>query len=142
MIQVFSENNLISVEFTPITAYLCGPMDHCTFEEMTDWRDELKDKHPEINWRDPCDRSYRPQQWRRLVEDDITDIDGSDFVLAYYWKPGTGSAMELAYAHYSAKIPTIVVVPDFKTVSPWTRYHADYLVEDFEQAVKIMKANW
>lgn len=122
-----------------ITAYMGGPMADCTPEEMTDWREALKVDFSEIKWLDPCARSYKPQQWRQLVEDDIADIDASDFVLAYYWKAGTGTSMELAYAHYIAKIPTIVVVPDFKSVSPWVRYHADYLVESFEHAMKIIK---
>lgn len=128
------------MEKDKIVVYLCGPMQDCTPEEMHGWREDLKGKYPEIIFLDPCDRGYKPQQWRQLVEGDIADIDASDFVLAYYWKAGTGSAMELAYSHYHAKIPTVVVVPDFKTVSPWVRYHADFLVEDFDQAIKIIKA--
>jgi len=123
-----------------LVIYLCGPMDGCTVEEMTGWREALKKEYRDIRWLDPCRRTYKPQQWRQLVEEDIADIDQSDFVICYYWKAGTGSAMELAYSHYEAKVPTIVVVPDFKKVSPWTRYHADYLVESFDDAMKIALA--
>lgn len=122
-----------------ITCYLGGPIANCSSQEIHGWREALKESHHEINWLDPCSRSYKRQQWRQLVEDDIADINASDFVLAYYWKPGTGTSMELAYAHYVAKIPTIVVVPDFKNVSPWVRFHADYLVESFEHAIKLIK---
>jgi hypothetical protein len=139
---VCGSNSISYQELPSVTVYLCGPMANCSYEEMSDWREELKKEYPEIRWLDPCRRSYRPQQWRQLVDDDIHDIDSSDFVLAYYWKPGTGSAMELAYTHYQAKKPSIVVVDDFKTVSPWVRFHASYLVEDFEQAIKIIKAEW
>lgn len=121
-----------------ISIYQCGPMAGCTDEEMHGWREQLKKDYPDINWLDPCERSYVHQQWRRLVDDDIADINAADYVLAYYWKTGSGSAMELAYNFYVARKPSVVVVPEFKVVSPWVRYHADYLVENFEHAMKII----
>src|SRR5687768_15745584 len=81
----------------PIKVYQCGPMAGCTDEEMYGWRNELKKDYPLVTWLDPCDRTYKMQQWRQLVNDDISDIDNADYVLAYYWKTGTGSAMELSY---------------------------------------------
>lgn len=122
-----------------VSVYLCGPMADCTDEEMRKWRNKLKLDYSDIIWLDPCDRSYQIQQWRQLVDEDIADINASDFLLAYYWKTGTGSAMEISYNYYVAKKPSIVVVPDFKRVSPWLRYHADYLVEDFDHAMKIIR---
>lgn len=122
----------------PIKVYQCGPMAGCTDEEMHGWRDALKKDFPQVTWLDPCDREYKQQQWRRLVEDDIADIDSADYILAYYWKTGTGSAMELSYNYHVAKKPAIVVVPGFKQVSPWLRYHADYLVDNFDHALKII----
>lgn len=124
-----------------IKVYQCGPMAACTDEEMHGWRENLKKEYPNVTWLDPCDRSYKQQQWRRLVDDDIADIDAADYVLAYYWKTGTGSAMELSYNFYVAKKPSIVVVPGFKAVSPWLRYHADYLVDTFDHAMKIILNN-
>lgn len=121
-----------------IKIYQCGPMAGCTDDEMHGWREQLKKEYPNVTWLDPCDRSYKQQQWRRLVDDDIADIDTADYVLAYYWKTGTGSAMELSYNFYVAKKPSIVVVPGFKAVSPWLRYHADYLVDTFDHAMKII----
>lgn len=118
--------------------YLCGPMAGCSLEEMTGWRNQLKKDYPDIEWLDPCDREYASQQWRKLVDDDKADVDHADYILAYYWKTGSGSAMELAYNHYVARKPSVVVVPEFKVVSPWVRYHADYLVESFEHAMKII----
>jgi nucleoside 2-deoxyribosyltransferase len=124
-----------------IAVYLGGPMAGCSLEEMTDWRNQLKKDYPDIKWLDPCERSYVPQQWRELVEADMKDIDNADLVLCYMWKPGIGSSMELTYAR-AQKTPTIVVVPDFKYVSPWVRYYADYLVENFDHAMKIINAEW
>lgn len=123
------------------TIYLGGPMAGCTVEEMTGWRNQLKKEWSEFDFRDPCEREYSPQEWRQLVEDDIQDIDESDYVLCYMWKPGVGSSMELVYARYNNK-PIIVVIPDFKYVSPWVRYYSDFLVEDFDQAYKIVKMQW
>lgn len=122
----------------PISIYQCGPMAGCTDEEMHGWREALKKDWPNINWLDPCERSYNLQQFRKLVDDDIADIESADYILAYYWKTGSGSAMELAYNYYVARKPSVVVVPEFKVVSPWVRYHADYLVETFEHAMKII----
>lgn len=110
----------------------------CTDEEMHGWRDGLKKDYPDITWLDPCDRSYKQQQWRKLVDDDIADIEAADFVLCYYWKTGSGSAIELAYSRYVSHTPTVVVIPEFKTVSPWIRAHSDYLVESFDHAMKII----
>jgi nucleoside 2-deoxyribosyltransferase len=113
----------------------------CTIEEMRGWRDELKKDFPEINWIDPCDRSYGPQQWRQLVEDDISDIKKSDFMLVNFWKSGVGTSMEMVVARQQL-IPVITVTPDFKMTSPWVRYFSDYLVEDFDHAIKIIKMQW
>ena len=123
------------------TIYLGGPMAGCSLEEMTGWREQLKKEWTEFNFRDPCDREYTPQKWRQLVDDDIADIDASDYILCYMWKAGIGSSMELVEARYRNK-PTIVVVPDFKYVSPWIRAYADFLVQDFEHAYKIVKMQW
>lgn len=124
-----------------LSIYLGGPMAACSEEEMTGWRKDIKSRWPEFNYLDPCDRTYTPQQWRKLVRNDVEDILEADVVLTYMWKPGIGSSMELVIARYE-DTPTIVVVPDFKFVSPWIREYADYLVEDFETAFKIIKAEW
>lgn len=124
-----------------ISCYLSGPMAGCTIEEMTGWREALKSDFTEIQWIDPCNRSYNPQQWRQLVEDDISDIKKSDFMLVNFWKTGVGTSMEMVVAR-QLFTPTITVTPDFKTTSPWVRYYSDFLVETFEEAIKIIKAEW
>lgn len=123
------------------TVYLGGPMAGCTEEEMTGWREQIKKEHPEYTYLDPCDRNYKPVQWKQLVKDDIQDIIDADVVLTYMWKPGICSSMELVEARYR-NTPTVVVVPDFKHISPWVREYADFLVETFEQAFKIIQQNW
>lgn len=124
-----------------ISCYLSGPMAGCTLEEMRGWREALKVDFTEINWIDPCNRNYGPQQWRQLVEDDIADIKKSDFMLVNFWKPGVGTSMEMVVAR-QLFTPVITVTPDFKTTSPWIRYYSDFLVESFEHAIKIIKAEW
>lgn len=113
----------------------------CSEDEMRGWREELKAKWSEFSFLDPCVRAYNPVQWKQLVKDDIQDIIDADVVLTYMWKPGIGSSMELVEARYR-NTPTLVIVPDFKHVSPWIREYADFLVEDFDQAYKIIQQNW
>lgn len=110
---------------------------------MTGWREQLKKDHPDLEWIDPCDRSieYTPQQWRRLVEDDINDIKQSQYMIVNYWKTGAGTSMEMVVAR-QLFTPVVTVVPDFKTTSPWVRYYSDFLVESFEHAMKIIRAEW
>lgn len=121
--------------------YLGGPMAGCSEEEKRGWRDDIKKLYPEYTYLDPCDRSYTPVQWKQLIKDDIQDIINADVVLTYMWKPGIGSSMELVEARYR-NTPTVVVVPDFKSISPWVRQYADFLVESFDQAFKIIKEEW
>jgi len=123
------------------TIYLAGPMAGCTEQEMRGWRNAVKDDLPEYKFLDPCDRKYTPQQWYELVEDDIQDIEDSDLVLCHMWKNGIGSSMELVESRYRRK-PTVVVIPDYKNVSPWVRRYSSFLVQDFETAYKIIKAEW
>lgn len=124
-----------------LTVYLAGNMDGLTEEEMRGWRNDFKARDDTIRWLDPCSRSYMPQQWRELVEDDLADVFAADFIVARMTVPGIGTAMELVNAR-QAKIPVITVVPEFRNVSPWLRYYSDYLVEDFDQAWKILKMEW
>lgn len=116
-------------------------MASCSEEEMKGWRENVKKLYPDYTYLDPCDRSYTPVQWKKLVRDDIQDIITADVVLTHMWKPGIGSSMELVEARYR-NTPTVVVVSSFKHISPWVREYSDFLVTDFEEAFKIIEQNW
>lgn len=126
-----------------ISVYQAGPIDACTDEQVHDWRDNLKKSYPEINWLDPTIRSYESpcQSWRELVDADLKDIGNSDALLAYCWQRSSGTSMELVHAQFILHIPVFVVVDDLSAVGPWIQYHADYVTDSFEDAVKCIKDN-
>ena len=124
--------------FLMTSVYLAGPIDACSQNEVHTWRNTLKNNYPDIKWLDPSVRCYPLEEWDRLVEDDLADIRNADAILAYVWKPSAGTAMELVYGHCILYIPVIVVVPDLAACGPWIRYHADYVVTNWDEAVKLL----
>ena len=102
--------------------YLAGPMEDCTERRMTAWRllaaERLKKN--DINSLDPTRRipfhdelylgeKHKPVQsaCRRIFKMDMQDIANSSVVLADIRRDsgrGTGTAMELMFAHMKNKI--------------------------------------
>jgi len=102
--------------------YLAGPMEDCTERRMTAWRllaaERLKKN--DINSLDPTRRvsfhdelylgeKHKPVQstCRRIFKMDMQDIANSNVVLADIRRDsgrGTGTAMELMFAHMKNKI--------------------------------------
>lgn len=122
--------------------YLAGPMDGCTEDECHGWRDTFSKAHPDLGCLDPTVRSYTDpfgdKEYITLVEADLDDIRKADALLAYVWKTSGGTSMELVWAHDILHIPTIVVVPNLAIVGPWVRYHAHYVVDNFEEAYELL----
>ena len=102
--------------------YLAGPMEDCTKEHMTGWRSytENKLRQMEIDSLDPTrrvsfhDELYLGEQHtpvqsvcRRIFKMDMQDIANSTVVLADIRRDsgrGTGTSMELMFAHMKNKI--------------------------------------
>ena len=102
--------------------YLAGPMEDCTKEHMTGWRSYTKNKlsQIEIDSLDPTRRvsfhnelylgeQHTPVQsvCRRIFKMDMQDIANSTVVLADVRRDsgrGTGTSMELMFAHMKNKI--------------------------------------
>jgi len=102
--------------------YLAGPMEDCTKELMTGWRSYTQNKlnKLEINSLDPTRRvsfhdelylgeTHTPVQsvCRRIFKMDMQDIANSTVVLADIRRDsgrGTGTAMELMFAHIKNKV--------------------------------------
>jgi len=102
--------------------YLAGPMEDCTKELMTGWRSYTQNKLSklEINSLDPTRRvsfhdelylgeTHTPVQsvCRRIFKMDMQDIANSTVVLADIRRDsgrGTGTAMELMFAHIKNKV--------------------------------------
>lgn len=127
------------IEVPKFRCYLAGPIDACTYDEIHGWRDMLKKDYPDIDWVDPSTRSYDNQKdWQRLVDDDLEDIASSDALLAYFWKNGSGTSMELVYAFEIYRLPVVVVVPHLDQVGPWVQYHSDHIVDNFQHAYDLL----
>ena len=111
------------------TTYLCGPINGCTDEEASDWR-ELAKRLLRGKTIDPMRRDYRglegePNMAKEIVELDKIDVTNSDVVLVSYTKPSVGTSMEVLYAWERGKLVVIVSkYNDWLNLSPWLMYHS------------------
>jgi hypothetical protein len=109
--------------------YLAGPINGCTDDECKTWREFVKTKLPFTL--DPMDRDYRGREddcSKEIVEGDKADILAADTVLVWYPKPSTGTDMEIFFSWENDK-NVVVVVPPGSKISPWLKYHSDYITE-------------
>lgn len=119
--------------------YLCGPINGCTDEEATNWRENVKLFFP---WSiDPMKRDYRGVEkllYREIVDLDKRDIRNSDIILVNYDKPSVGTSMEVFYA-WTLGIPVVVWCKEDAKLSPWLIYHSTSIVYSLFQAVEKIK---
>lgn len=106
--------------------YLCGPINGCTDDEATSWRDQAK-KYLACETYDPMSRDYRGRELepgiaKEIVENDKLDIQACDAILVMYEKPSVGTSMEVFYAHQLGKL-IVLVDQSGKPLSPWLIYH-------------------
>lgn len=121
---------------TPLT-YLCGPINGCTDDEATNWRELAKQALGAENCIDPMRRDYRGIEnanVAKIVNGDLDDIDTCDIVLANCWHASWGTAMEIHYAYECCKM-VIAVVPPGTSVSPWLTYHASLITDSLTDAL-------
>lgn len=121
------------------TIYLCGPINDCANSECFDWRESVK------TWGfktlDPMRRDYRGKEQdfvKEIVELDKIDIVNSDIILVNYAKPSVGTSMEILYAFERGKL--IIVISDENTaISPWMKYHSQFIVNSFNAAKELIQ---
>jgi nucleoside 2-deoxyribosyltransferase len=121
--------------------YLCGPINGCTDEECTNWREDIKSRYAG-RCIDPMVRDYRGREaeaYREIVELDKIDVADADIILVNYDKPSVGTSMEVLFAWQLGK-RIIVVCREDAVISPWLRYHATHLVHSFGGALQIAEA--
>jgi hypothetical protein len=123
------------------TIYLCGPINGCTDEECTSWRELVKTlwTGPTL---DPMRRDYRGREDEsvsEIVELDKIDITDSDILLVSYDKPSVGTSMEVLYAFERGKL-VVVVAAEGARISPWLRYHSHVILPTFASAVQWIVA--
>lgn len=123
------------------TIYLCGPINGCTDEECTDWREYVKSQW-EGRCIDPMVRDYRGREteaFREIVELDKIDVAESDIIVVNYDKPSVGTSMEVLYAWQIGK-RIILVCREDANISPWLRYHSTHIVHSFDDALATAAA--
>ncbi len=109
--------------------YLGGPINGCTDEEASGWREQVKPAFEAAghDWVDPMVRDYRGREMEpgiaaEIVEVDKTDIEGCDVLLMNCPKPSVGTSMEVLYGWERGK-KIHAVIPENATPSPWLVYH-------------------
>lgn len=145
--------------------YLAGPINGCNDSEANDWRNEIKQKHPDVL--NPMDRDYRGKEAtniENLVEQYKEDIDHADAVIVYYAKPSVGTSMEVLYA-WENGTPVIIIdarkernecseetllspllsplsplspLSSLPPLSPWLLYHSVAVVTSTDEALKYL----
>ncbi len=121
--------------------YLCGPINGCSDDEATTWRESVKDTCPEFECIDPLRRDYRgieDQFTDEIVELDKIDVMSCDVVLVNMPKLSVGTIMEIVFAWMNHK-PVVVVVPDENHVSPWLKYHSTVIYSKLSSATHHIK---
>ena len=88
----------------------------------------------------PTDADYRGKETiagipTQIVERDKRDIVTCDTILAKCDQPSWGTAMEIMFA-WSLHKQIIVVT---SSMSPWIRYHADYVFPTLDEAINAME---
>lgn len=114
-----------------IKVYLGGPINGCTDEEASGWREQVKPliDAAGLQWLDPMDRDYRGREMEpgiaaKIVENDKADIEQCDVLLMNCPKPSVGTSMEVLYGFQQGK-RVIAVLPEQAVPSPWIVYHAE-----------------
>lgn len=118
------------------TLYLCGPINGCTDEECTNWREYVKGVWL-MDTIDPMRRDYRGREVEsvnEIVELDKIDVMNADVVLVNYDKPSVGTSMEVLYAWERGKL-VVVVAKEGASISPWLRYHSHRICHSFGDAL-------
>ena len=130
-----------------LTVYLCGPINGCTDDECTNWRELVKDNTfasscaDHIRCLDPMVRDYRGVEdsaYREIVDLDKRDVREADIILVNYDKPSVGTSMEVFYAWTLGK-PVVVVCRRGENLSPWLKYHSTKIVHSFESALEWIR---
>ena len=128
----------MEVPQTPLLAvYLCGPINGCTDEECTDWRELCKGLlYTFSETIDPMRRDYRGREGdfsREIVSLDKVDVAQCDVILASCPKPSVGTSMEILLGWQQGKL-VVVVVPDGATINPWLTEHSHTVVTTYKEA--------
>lgn len=108
-----------------VRVYLAGPINGCTDDEATGWREQAKRLLVGCECVDPMRRDYRGREAENaeaIVLADLADIRSCGAVVVMAERPTWGTAMEVFAAAADRKR---VVAVCSGSVSPWLAYHAE-----------------
>lgn len=137
--------------------YLCGPMEDCSEEHMTGWRNKVSyqlelsdisvlDPTRRVSFHDQLtdlqDQSKSRNTCQRIFKQDMQDIADSKIVIADIRRSsgrGTGTSMELMFAHLKNKI-IILVADEDDFIHPF--YESMYTEKhyNFDDAVEAVRS--
>lgn len=150
-----------------VYVYLAGPMEGCTDEEATGWRNHvMKNMRRTITQETPTGvpieipkasfyflnpmlRDYRHLNddhkavqmiAPEVVQLDKRDINKADVVFVNATKKSVGTSMEVLYAWEKKKI-VVCVVPEDEPLSPWIVYHSTKLCHSLDDAIDWVVKN-
>lgn len=126
--------------------YLAGPIQHVN-DYGKGWRQWLKSNRDSFDWADPMDKyntmEEAEDEWteRDIVEDDLEMIDDCTAILVHWDAvPTAGTPMEVFYTKHVVGKPVIVQTKLHDSdISPWIDYHADAIVETFDEAIEALE---
>lgn len=109
------------------TVYLAGPINGCTDEQATGWRDRARRVLQASGYMvfDPMARDYRGRENENaaaIVEGDLSDIRACSHMLVNVERPSWGTAMEIALAS-RVHGKRVVGFGAGDRPSPWLLYH-------------------
>ena len=128
------------------SVYLAGPIDHCTDEEIHEWREKAEDLLAPMKCYNPADRVFTAQQAadhnKEVVTLDKVEINASDALLVWYKEPAggsrmTGTTMEIIHAFERGKL--VVIITPYELLSPWVHYHSHRIYSNLEHGVNFIK---
>lgn len=125
--------------------YLAGPIQHVN-DYGKGWRQWLKKNSDAFEWVDPMAKYNTMEEaeaeWTEsdIVEDDLEMIDECDAILVHWDEvPTCGTPMEVFYTkHVSGKPVVVQTSVERDEISPWLSYHADVIVESFDDAIAAL----
>jgi len=128
--------------------YLAGPIDGCTLQETTQWRNAI---HAELSMQfdilDPARKSFEDMVTDRMsclshagvvCEHDKSAIDNCDILLANCWKPSAGTSMEIMYAYERGRT-VLSIVPKNAHLSPWVARHSQAIFLTTDEAINFLR---
>lgn len=143
--------------------YLGGPLDDATPEQISVWRNQIKEVFPwnyeqfldifpgyrvEYAFLDPSHRIFTQVELndhtviKEIVTLDKVDIASSDIILANLQLLDkvrcVGTIMEIIYAWQLGKY-VIVIMDRITPVSPWIQYHCHKIVYSVDEAIQYLK---